>query len=322
MNAYDARAAVLQSDPNRLTVRKATDLGRRMPAHFQTPSALAGMPSLTGAPLEDQHIYQNMNSDQVVNPAASVSGQRVTHWGTTGARLDGQGDHFDARKRFGYGEMGTRDAGFSAEWDNPTNQERTAGRLLTVTTFDQDVMPDRPYLHLRAGGTSVQAEGTYQGNAIITITAGNYQHGAQEVRRFWIGGGVIGAFDLRGWDNVRINVEEMLDDTYVEFAWTADGLAGPSRWLLYPEVYTTSASTIPVPQGAYALAVESPSPGVPTTATLSWTGRRAGNVPFTFTEIISDAGVSQVYWGKPIEVKAPTFRIASSVDILWFLRPI
>lgn len=323
VNPYDARAAIIQGDPNQLAVRQASDLGSRIPAHLQTPSAQLGMPSVTGVSPQDQAYYTDLHSDHSANPSGAVAGQRQTHWGSFGARTDEQGGAWwDARKRFGYGQLGARDAGYSDEYDGAVAQERTAGRLEDVTTFDQEVMPHRPYLHLRARGLSTQAEGTYRGNAIVRVTAGNFQHGAQEVRRFWIGGGIVAAFDLRGWDNVRIEVQELMDDTFVEFAWTADGLMGQSRWLLFPEAYTTAAAASPVPDGAYAVAVESPTPGVAATTTLEWTGRRPTNAVWTMTEIVGDPTVSNKYYGQPIDVKAPTFRLDTSGDILWYLRPI
>lgn len=321
-NPYDTQAAILRGDPNRLAVRQASELGNRIPVQLQSPSAQAGMPSVTGVSPQDQAFYSDLHSEHAVNPSHSVSGQRETQWGTFGARTEDQGGWWDARRRFGYGQLGARDAGYSSEYDNPVAQERTAGRLETTTTFDQEVMPHRPYLHLRARGTSVQAEGTYAGNAIMRVIAGNFQHGAQEVRRFWIGGGILATFDLRGWDNVRIELEQLMDDTFVEFAWTADGLMGNSRWLLFPDAYTTAATTIAVPDGAYAVAIESPTPGVPTTTTLQWTGRRPGNAVWTMTEVVGDPTVSNLYYGQPIDVKAPTFRLSTSGDILWYLRPI
>jgi len=323
VNPYDAQAAVLRGDPNQLAVRQASELGSRIPAHLQSPSAQMGLPSVTGVAPADQAYYTDLHSDHAANPSGAVAGQRQTHWGTTGARTDTAGGAWwDARKRFGYGQMGARDAGYSEEYDNPVAQERTAGRLENPTTFDQEVMPHRPYLHIRARGTSAQGEGTYEGMAIVQVTAGNFQHGAAEVRRFWVGGGIIAAFDLRGWDNVRIDIEELLDNTYVEFAWTADGLMGNARWLLFPEAYTTAATTVAVPDGAYAVAVESPTPGVPVTTTLTWTGRRPGNAVWTMTEIVGDPTVTNTYYGAPIDVKAPTFRLDRSVDLLWYLRPI
>lgn len=323
MNPYDARAAIMKGDPNQLAVRQASELGARVPAHYQTPSSMMGMPSMTGVAPEDQAYYQDLHSDSSVNPSGSVAGQRQTHWGGFGAQTDDQGGAWwDARKRFGYGQLGARDAGYSDQYDNPVAQERTAGRLESPTIFDQEVMSNRPYLHIRAGGFSAQAEGEYDGNAIVRVIAGNFQHGAQESRRFWVGGGIVAAFDLRGWDNVRINVEELLENTFVEFAWTTDGLDGESRWLLFPEAYTTAATSSPVPPGAYALAVESPTPGVPAVTTLEWTGRRPTNAVWTMTEIIGDPTVSNTFYGQQIPVKAPTFRLNTSGDILWFIRPI
>ncbi len=318
-----ARHAVTQGDPYEQEARRQRDLGQRMPLPYQFPTALAGMPSLMGVPIEQTAQYEDMHSDTAANPSGAVAGQRQTHWGTFGARTDDQGGPwYDARKRFGYGQMGSRDAGYSDEWDTPLARERTAGRLTQAGSFDQEIMSHRPYLHLRARGASTQVEGAYEGNALIRITAGNFEHGGTQQRTFWIGGGMVGTFDLQGWDNVRIEVLELMADTFMEFAWSAAGLAGDNRTLYFPQVYTTSALTSPVPEGAYAISIENPTPAVPgTTVTLFWTGQIGGAV-FTFSQLVGDPATSQLYFGQWVPVLAPTFRIDTSVDVVWELRPI
>lgn len=321
---YDREAAryrVMRQDPNDAVAQRELEIGRRAPLPYQSASALAGMPSVTGVAPEDTRMYADMHSDHAVNPASAVAGQRQTHWGTTGARTETQGGPwFDARKRFGYGEMRSRGTGYSDEWDAKQGKERTAGRLERPTTFDQEVIEARPYLHLRAAGTSVQAEGTYNGNAIMTVTAGNFQHGGVQVRQFWIGGGMVACFDLKGWDTVRINLQELLENTYVEFAWTDRGLSGGDMSLLYPERYEAASGSIPVPEGAFAISVEDPGGG-PTT-TLTWTGRRLGNIVFPLTDTIDTAVASSMYYGQRIEVKGPIFSLDRDADIMWWLRPI
>jgi hypothetical protein len=315
------RYAVTQGDPYEQEAQRQRDLGQRMPLPYQFPSALAGMPSLTGVAPQDQAYYENMHSDHAANPAGAVAGQRQTHWGSFGARTDTSGGPWnDARRRFGYGQMGSRDAGYSDEWDTPLARERTAGRLTQTQSFDQEVMPHRPYLHLRAGGVSVQAEGRYVGNALMRVTAGNFEHGGTQIRQFWVGGGLVAAFDLKGWDNVRIELLELMDDTFVEFAWSTEGLAdNMSSTLMFPQIYTTAATSSPTPQGAYALQIEEPAGGGP--VVLEWTGQVGGAV-FTFSETVGDPTASQLYFGQMIPVKAPTFRIDTSTDIVWALRPI
>lgn len=315
------RYAVTQGDPYEQEAQRQRDLGQRMPLPYQFPSALAGMPSLTGVRPEDQNNYADMHSDAASNPAASVAGQRETQWGTFGARTDTAGGAwFDARHRFGYGQMGSRDTGYSDEWDSPLARERTAGRLTVVGSFDQEVMPHRPYLHLRAAGSSTQPEGVYNGNALVRVTAGNFEHGGAQVREFWIGGGLVAAFDLKGWDNVRVEVLELMTDTFVEFAWSTEGLQGYGNDTLYrPQTYTTAGTSSPIPEGAYAISIEEPAGGGP--VTLEWIGQINGAV-FTFTQLVDAATVSQLYFGQMIPVLAPTFRIDTSADIVWYLRPI
>ena len=316
-----ARYSLQAGDPYEKAARNQEDMGHRFPLPYQSPSALAGMPSLSGRPVGDSAIYESLHNDHSVNPAASVSGQRQTQAGTFGTLQDTNGGpHWDARKRFGYGQMGSRGTGYDDRWDTKSGEERTAGRLEKATTFDQEIMPHRPYLHLRAGGAASLAEGQYDGNAIFTVVAGNFQHGGTQIRQFWVGGGTVACFDLRGWDSVKIKLEELLDGTFAEFAWTDRGLAGQHRSLMYPDTYTSSASVVPVPQGAYAIAIEDPRGG-PTT--LEWTGRRSGNALWTFTEEVdTPASRSGIYYGQKIEVKGPTFKMSTSGDITWFLRPI
>ena len=128
---------------------------------------------------------------------------------------------------------------------------------------------------------------------------------------------MVAAFKLEGWDNVRIEVLELMDDTYVEFAWSTEGLEGPSRTLYYPDNYVTSALTSPVPQGAYAISIEDPGAGV----SLIWSTQRGGAV-HTFTQAVTGPAASNQYFGQWIPVIGTSFRIDRSVDISWQLRPI
>jgi hypothetical protein len=330
---YDASArryAVMSGDPQEQAVRHEAQLGRRVPAQYQTPSAQAGLPSVTGQHPSEDGIYQDMHSPEAAWNAAAVAGQRQTQWGTQGARTDtAGGPWWPARQRFGYGEAGYRGAGYSEEFDSGQNLERRAGRLTATTAFDQEVSETHPYLHIRARGESTQVEGTYEGNALIEVTVGNFgaEGGAEDRRRFWVGGGLLGVFNLRGWNNVRIEVVEILDGTFVEFAWTQDGLPGDNSTLLLPQVYTASANVMPVPNGAYAVTIENPAPAiVGTVINLQWIGR-IGGAPFTFTTQVSDNSVvatprPYVYFCSVTPVLAPAFRIDTSVDLVWWLRTI
>lgn len=323
-SGYDISAqryAVTQGDPYEQEAARQRELGQRMPLPYQAPSALAGMPSVTGVAPEDSGYYEDMHADHASNPSGAVAGQRQTHWGSFGARTDtAGGPWWDARHRFGYGQMQSRDTGYSDEWDTPLAKERTAGRITVTGAFDQEVMSARPYLHLRAGGVSQQAEGTYFGNALVRVTAGNFEHGGSQVRTFWLGGGLTAEFNLKGWDNVRVETLELMDDTFMEFAWSTEGLQGVTNSTLYlPQNYTASATTSPVPQGAVSIAIEEPAGGGP--VTLEWTGQVGGAV-FTFTQVVATPAASQLYFGQWIPVLAPTFRIDTSADIVWQLRPI
>lgn len=317
-----ARYSVMQGDRYEQQARREMDMGHRLPLPYQAPSALAGMPSVTGVRPQDEAHFDNLNPGYAVHTAGSIAGRRQTQEGGFGQmRQEMGGPWFDARKRFGYGPSQSRGTGFDERWDVQQGEERTAGRLERVQKFDQEVMPGRPYLHIRAGGqTTVPGEGTYDGNAIITITAGNFRNGGEQIRRFWVGGGIVACFDLKGWESINFNLEELLDGTFVEFAWTDRGLAGPDRSLLLPAQYTTSLTTSPVPQGAYAVTID--DPGVSPVA-LEWVGRAPGNVVWTAVDQVDTApSGASLYFGQRIDVKAPTFRLDTNADLLWWLRPI
>lgn len=325
-----ARLAVTRGDPYDQVARREREIGRRSPLPYQTPSAMAGDPSLYGRPVEQTNIHQDLSSSQAVVPAHSVSGQRQTHAGSYGARTDtAGGPWWDARHRFGFGQMGSRGTGYSEEWDTPANRERRSGRLYNTTSFSQEVDPNWPWLRLRARGDStVAGEGTYSGNALIRVTSGLHEGGgAEQTRTFWLGGGFTGNFDLKGWDQARIEILEILDGTFVEFAWSTEALPGDNSTLYFPQAYTTSGLVTAVPEGAYAVTIENPTPAVPgALINLIWQGRLSG-APFTFTQPVSDnspvAGTRpNVYFGEPIPTLGPAFRIDTSVDLVWWLRTI
>lgn len=318
---------VMNPDPYADAARREQEQGRRLPIQYQAPSSLAGMPSVTGQRPQDRSFFEDMHQDRSAYDARSVSGQRETLWGASGLPMSDP-YNWDARHRMGYGNMRSRDTGYSQEWDTSANRERTAGRLSATGSFDQAVNPARPYFQLRARGAATQAEGTFAGNALIRVTAGNFEDGqGSQVREFWLGGGLVAVFDLMNWNNVRLNILELMADTWVEFAWTSEGLHGGDRDLYFPEHYVASASVSPVPEGAYAVIIENPVPAVAgTTIDLNWVGY-VGGAPFTFTEQVSDnspvaAPRPYAYFANPIRVKAPTFRIGTTVDLVWVLRPI
>lgn len=317
-----ARYRITQGDMYEQQARAEIDRGNRMPLPYQSPSALAGMPSASGVDPRQAANYMNLHARHAVNAAPNVAGRRQTLEGGFGAPPDrvNPDQWFDARKRFGYGEAQSRGPGYSDRWDSQQGEERTAGRLESPTTFDQQVFRERSYLHIRAGGEAVvPGEGTYNGNAILRVTVGNFKNGGAESRQFWLGGGLVACFDLRGWENIRFELIELLDGTFVEFAWTDRGLQGPDRSLQYPDVYQTSLLTVPVPEGAYALTID--DPGAP--VNLFWTGRRLGNIPWTFQEQVNTAASgASTYFGQLIPVRAPTIRMDANVDVLWWLRPI
>lgn len=342
ISASSARYSVLTGDPYEAVAREQQNLGRRLPSSFDAPSAQLGRRSLTGKLPQDDRIYQDLRNDRSVYNAGSVAGMHETFAGGTG-RMGSDPYNWDARHRFGYGQLGNRGTGYSERWDTAAGKERSAGRLTKTGSFDQAVQWDRPYLQLRArsdneNGPVVEPEGSYEGNALIRLTAGNFEDGQGVQRRtFWIGGGLVAVFDLQGWNNVRLNIREILEGTFVEFAWTREGLHGENRTLYFPETYTTAATSSPVPEGAYAVTIENPVPAVSgTTVTLEWIGQ-IGGVVFTFTEQVSDNSVVAFprpyqFFGVPIPVLAPTFRIAplagapatmaDTIDICWQLRPI
>lgn len=325
---------VMTGDPYEQAARREQEMGRRLPSSFDTPAAQRGSRSLAG---KLPNLHQDLSGGHAVYDAASVAGMHTTFSGTIGNTPNPY--YWDDRHRFGYAEGGVRGPGFSDRWDVPHAKERTAGRLEQTGSFDQAVRAERPYLQLRARATDpngpvVQPEASYQGAALVQITAGNFEDGqGVQQRTFLLGGGFVGAFDLQGWNNVRIDVQELLAGTYVEFAWTRNGLSGDNRSLYLPDRYTTSATGDPVPEGAYALVIENPTPLVAgNTATVDWISRFNG-AAFTITQGVSDnaqmgVGVARPYafYGTPIEVYGETFVInhaaTNNFDIMWLLRPI
>ena len=323
------RYAVGHTNPYDEVAQREQEIGRRTPLPYQAPSALAGMPSVTGQDPRAANNYVDLHSNYAAVPAASIGGQRQTQSGTFGARTDTAGGAwYDARKRLGYGESGSRGTGYSAEFDSGAGRERRSGRVTQVGAFSQDIDPQWPWLRLTARGSATLAEGSYSGMSLVRITAGLHEGGGEEqTRLFWIGGGLVASFDLAGWDNVKVEVIEMVTGTFVCFAWTSEALPGDNSSLYLPETYVASALVAPSPEGAYAVTIENPAPGVPgTTVTLRWVGRLAG-VPFTFTQLVSDNSVvagtrPYVYFGEPIPVLGPSFRIDTDVDMVWWERTI
>ncbi len=331
-SGYDLTArryAVGRADPYDAIARREQDLGRRLPLPYQAASALAGMPSLTGHSPTEDNLYTDLHSDHAAVPSGSMAGQRQTHAGTFGARTDtAGGGWWPARKRYGYGQMGSRDTGYSEEWDTAANRERRSGRITQVGAFSQEVDPNWPWLRLTSKGSATEAEGTYDGMALVRVTAGLHEGGGEEQSRlFWLGGGMVASFDLKGWSQVTVEAVELLEGTFMGFAWTTEALPGDNSSLYLPESYVTAATSVPVPEGAYAFTIENPAPAVPgTTVTISWVGRFGGGV-FTFSQLVSDNSVvagtrPYVYFGEPIPILAPTFRIDTSVDLVWWLRTI
>lgn len=340
-SAAGRRYSVMAGDPYDQVARDQQDMGRRLPSSFDAPSAQSGRSSLSGKLPGSDRTYQDLRNDRSIYNSGSVAGLHETFSGSYGS-MGSDPYNWDARHRFGYGQLGTRGAGYSDRWDSAQGKERTGGRLTQTGKFDQAVQFERPYLQLRARssgqGPVVQPEGSYEGNALIRIVAGNFQDGQGVQRRtFWIGGGLVAVFDLQFWNNVRLEVLEILDGTFVEFAWTREGLHGESRALYFPQTYSTAATSSPVPEGAYAVLVENPSPAISgTTVTLEWTGQIGGAV-FTFSQNVSDnspVAFPRPYWffGIQIPAMAPTFRISptagapatmgATIDLVWLLRPI
>lgn len=325
-----ARSAIMNPDPYEEQARQQREIGRRMPLPYQAASSLAGLPSPTGEPPEASKIYADIGSPSSIYSSQSIAGQHETQARSFGAPPDTLENYWDERHRFGYGQMQSRGAGYSEDWDTRGGRERTAGRLSTTGSFDQHVRPDIPYLQLKAGGSATEPEGTFDGNALVSVSVGNFQDGqATQTRTFLLGGGFVGAFDLRRWDNVTITVLELMADTYVEFAWTAEGLPGEDRSLYYAQQYVADGTQQPVPEGAHSVYVMNPAPSVvATTVTLTWLSYLNGS-PFSFPMEVSDnSTVAQPavrpysYFANPIRVLGTTFQIDESTNLVWALRPI
>jgi len=330
-SGYDLAAqryAVTHEDPYAEVARREAEIGRRMPLPYQTSSALAGqLPS----PERMESQYTEVRDRSAAYEAASISGQHVTQWGTTGTPLVRPAT-WDMRQQFGGYQMNSRNA-FSEEWDARGGRERRSGRLQANSTkMSQRVDSRFPYLRLRAKGVTSDAGNAYDGNAQVRVTAGiSETGGAESVRTFWLGGGFVAEFDLQGWDQCTVEILQILTGTYVEFSWTVNGLQSGNKDLYLPQRITPAAGGTAVPEGAYGIIVEDPTPAVPaTTLTMTWTTADAagGGADLVFSQVVGDDGTSSgLYFGQVLRVLGTNLQWTLpmgvlTVDVVWVLRTI
>ena len=325
----DRSYKVTHGDPYDEVARKEAEIGRRMPLPYQSASALAGTLPMNKQRYQTQ--YEDLHNEHAVYAAPTVAGRRMTAVGTYGAD-QAQTIPWTARDRFGYGRLGARGGGgYDETWDARNARERRSGRLTDTTRFSQAVDHRYPFLFIVARGEAVPGVGDLvNGNARIRVTAGLSETGGAEViREVWLGGGLTARFDMQGWDQVTIQVLDLLDGTNVQFAWVTNGLqsANAQGSLYLPQRVTRGAGAQPVPEGAYAVVVEDPSLAVPgTTVDLVWTTFGAafpGDVTMS-VEVDDGASGTTNQFGQPLPVlgTAITFVGAGTLDVVWFLRSI
>jgi hypothetical protein len=324
----DHAYAVTHSDPYEEVARKEAELGRRMPLPYQAPSALAGQLPMSNDRYQSQ--YEHLHSEHAVYAAPAVSGRRMTQAGTFGMD-QAQVIPWTARDKFGYGRIGARGGGGYDEWWDARNaRERRSGRLSDTTRFSQAVDHRFPFLHLVARGVVTVPERTIDGNARVRVTAGlSETGGAEAIREFWIGGGLTARFDMQGWDQVTIEVLDLVDGTNVQFAWVTNGLqASDSQGTLYlPQRVARGGVGIPVPEGAYAIVIEDPALALPgTVVPVTWTTVGAalpGNVTFS-VDVDDGASGTTNQFGQRLPVLGTTvdFGGVGTLDVVWFLNSI
>jgi hypothetical protein len=327
-SASDRRFAITHTDPYEEVARKEAELGRRMPLPYQAPSALAGH-----LPMPDdryQSQYESLHNDHSIYASHQVAGRRMTQYGSFGSD-QAQVIPWNARDRFGYGRIGARGGGgYDEIWDARNARERRSGRLSDPTRFSQAVDHRYPFLHIVARGVNETPEATYEGNAHMRVTAGLSETGGAELtREFWLGGGLTARFDLQGWDQVTIEVINLLDNTNVQFAWVTNGLqsSDPQGTLYLPQQVDRGSPFIPVPEGAYAVVIEDPALAVPGTV-LSVTWRTAGaalpgDVNVTVDVDDGTTGTNNQF-GQPLNVLGTVvdFGGVGTLDLVWLLNSI
>jgi hypothetical protein len=321
---FSARAyQVTHEDPYEEQARREQELGRRMPAPYQAASALAGTLPFGQSPAYYKSQYEDLHSDASVWPAASEAGRRMTQSGTFGSN-EFEPDMWDARARAGFGRSGSRGPGFDEEWDARGGRERRSGRVTAVGLFSQKVDPRWPFLYLAAKGDVTSGGNAYSGNAFLRVEAGlSETGGAEQVRDFYLGGGMTAQFDLHGWDTATIRVTRILAGTWVEFAWVTNGIRTDTT-LFYPQTFVPAAGAVQVPQGAYALYIEDPTPAVPATITnVTWItqGAGVGGADLSFLVEVGDTNTNNQY-GQPLPTLGTAVQISAAVDAVWALRGI
>lgn len=324
------RYMVTHEDPYAEMARRETEIGRRMPRPYQAASAMAGQML---PPERGESQYTEIYDATAAYNSANYSGQHSTQWGTIG-RPDVRPAYWDARQQFG--AMGSRSRdGFSDEWDARAGRERRSGRLDgNMSTMSQRIDPRFPYLRLRAYGATTDGGNAYNGNAQVRVTAGlSETGGAQPSRLFWLGGGFNGEFDLQGFEQCTVEVVDILAGTWVEFAWATNGMQSGSKDLFLPQRITPAVGGMSVPEGAYQVIVEDPTPGVAgSIVTIAWTTANAagGGVDLVFTQTVSDNSLPVVtgsYFGQRLDVLGTNVAWTlpggiASVDVVWILRTI
>lgn len=243
---YDFAAQQLamdREDPYAAAAQRELSLGRRLPRPYDAAAVHAIQP------YDPHRDFHAAFPGHAVVPAASIAGYRQTARGTfgdnaAGNRWMGRNADWDARQRVGYGPLGGRVPGDDLEWDRAESARRYSGRLSSINAFSKYVHQDRPFLKLRATGTGI----------IASVTAG-MNGGSEHFRMFHLGGGATAAFNLAGFDTVKVAIIDREPDAVLDFSFMAAGMQAGDQTLFLAQNVTAGEVTT-VPEGAYEVYLE------------------------------------------------------------------
>lgn len=334
----EAQLQVSRPSDERAQLSMDRAMGYRIPSPYDSPSALKDFGVIRRH--EPPPFPERRGSRNALYSPAAAAGVRTDDSGRIGAirpNTDPYAMPWGNRDFVGYVPGGFRGPGLDPSTDliqGEAQAIRRSGTLRIPTKFSQRVDERWPFLQLRAAGAPALAipgfEPVYDGNARVRVTVGIADGGGGEARReFFLGGGFTGQFCLAGWDQVTVQVLELLRDSFVQFMWTIDGHRGSDQTLYRPEQIDVG-TRIPVPEGAFAVVIADPAfgPGA-SSITIRWRTADAaspGDLIMTgnVTDGETDSSASQ--FGQPVPVLGTSFQVFSAptetVNVVWFLRPI
>jgi len=251
-DAYDAAAErfrMSQKDPYAELAARETDMGYRYPDAYSAAAAAATQVPWMEKPARAVEApppdLLPWIGPQATVPARGWAGQRITSFGTSGVDLKPWPTEWDARHKMGFIPTGSRDAGYSPEWDTPDRHRRVSGRLEGLQTQDQHVFKERPWLSLRAAN----------GTCHVRLTAG-MSGGMEAVREFFVGRGWTCTFMLAEYDHLKIEILEIdAVTTQLQYAWLGDGMQAGDQNLYLPQKIVLAQVGVPqpVPEAAYGV---------------------------------------------------------------------